>query len=464
MPRPLLSCAALICCCLLLFAPSSPSSPSPSLAAASAEGAPQPERDATAKTTTTTTAAAQQRLKPTFSSSSSSTARRLGGGRVPASLGSRSLGSSIRLGRRRGGDGDDGNDDRRSSFSVVDSATATTTAPTSPRPRPSHHRRSSSRRTALPSTAAPTTGDIYVRTYSGDAAWLTWLLRSIEENVEEGAFRAVIVSVPRGDARRFESLLPLFRLRIVLLVVDDARFERATKATKSRTDNGGYHAQMFDKLTRPPLFSDADYFVHVDSDCVFKRQPVAAAAAKAEKRGEEKTFRKISRLDFVDSRGRVRARRVAFASLPGPFRRWQRAAEGMLLEPVPSETMSCFPLVFPRDVYGLVRDLVLERHAGGGGAGGGGGEAAPEQRGGGGGGGGGDPLLRVLSRQLDDFGEFTALGHVLTTRTAEGERWVPDDVEGGNGSFCSLAQQAWSWGSVTAEAAVEAERSLRVGW
>ena len=98
---------------------------------------------------------------------------------------------------------------------------------------------------------------------------------------------------------------------------------------------------MFDKLTRPPLFSDADYFVHVDSDCVFKRQPLARRTAKEAEGGDKKlpygtrNYRKVSRRDFVDDRGRVRVRRVAFASLPEPFRRWQRAAEGMLLEPVP---------------------------------------------------------------------------------------------------------------------------------
>ena len=98
-------------------------------------------------------------------------------------------------------------------------------------------------------------------------------------------------------------------------------------------------------------------------------------------------------------------------------------------------------------------------------------------------------FFHILSDHLDDFGDFTALGHVLTTRTKEGEAWVSDveEVEegeegkGGKGggantsslssptsqsprSFCSLAQQAWSWGGVTPEAAVEAERSLRVGW
>ena len=263
---------------------------------------------------------------------------------------------------------------------------------------------------------------------------------------------------------------------------------------------------MFDKLTRPPLYSDADYFVHLDSDCVFQRQPTARRRAKEEAgqgEGEQQQqqkplFRKVSRSDFVDARGRVRVRRVPFASLPEPFRRWQRAAEGMLLEPVPFETMSCFPLVFPREVYGLVAELVLERH--------GGGDAPSSERegegegegGGAGGAAGGrngssssssspapSPLLRVLSQRLDDFGEFTAMGHVLTTRMGEeGERWVPDsggvgggggDLGGGGGkggggeeelpeSFCALTHQAWSWGSVTPEAAAEAERSLRVGW
>jgi len=305
---------------------------------------------------------------------------------------------------------------------------------------------------------------------------------------------------------------------------------------------------MFDKLTRPPLFSDADFFVHIDSDCIFKRQLVEGEGEGKEEGGKEgggngnakekktknnkklppsssssssssSSYRKITRSDFVDPRGRVRARRVPFASLPEPFHRWQKAAEKMLLEKVPFETMSCFPLVFPRRVYGLVKEIVLERH----------GERAmkreQEEEGGSGGnnssGGGGVPsplplpppplskdaslslFHRILSHHLDDFGEFTALGHVLTTRLKEGEAWVSDFGEGegegdGDGgevgvgkggrgrerntspllppplvstptssspkSFCSLTQQAWSWGSVTPEAAVEAERSLRVGW
>ena len=247
---------------------------------------------------------------------------------------------------------------------------------------------------------------------------------------------------------------------------------------------------MFDKLTRPPLFSDADFFVHVDSDCVFKRQPVVATG-KEEERKKKQLYRKISRLDFVDARGRVRVRRVAFASLPKPFHRWQQAAEGMLLEKVPFETMSCFPLVFPREVYGLVEGIVLERH--------GGGEASTKREGEERGEGASPSLLQLLEHHLDDFGEFTAMGHALTTRMEEGKRWVSDSGSEGVGvgdggsdggkegeplkeetkeallllstikspapkSFCSLTQQAWSWGSVTPEAAVEAERSLRVGW
>ena len=96
------------------------------------------------------------------------------------------------------------------------------------------------------SSAAPVI-DIYVRTYRGDVAWLLWLLRSIENNVEESAFRSLLISVPRNDSRLFEaSLLPSFRrsLPIVLLASDDAPFERATRAMKSRTESGGYHAQV----------------------------------------------------------------------------------------------------------------------------------------------------------------------------------------------------------------------------
>ena len=496
MPRPLLLRGGLVCCCcylccLLLLSP--PSSSSCSSAATSAAGALLPERDATAAATTTAATFASS------SSSFSSSPRRLGGGRIPASLGC-SFSSKSRL-RQAGGDcneqrrGENKNDDirRRSSFSVVDSATAPA-APAAATALPRSRLLSRRRR----SHSLQPTIDIYVRTYGGDAAWLTWLLRSVEENVEPSAFRNLVVSVPRGDAK---PLLPSFCLPIVLLVVDDGPFERATKSTKGPAESGGYHAQMFDKLSRPPLFSDADFFVHVDSDCVFKRQPVAGNGAE-EGSGAGELHRKISRLDFVDARGRVRVRRVAFASLPEPFRRWQRAAEGMLLEKVPHETMSCFPLVLPREVYGLVREIVLERH---------GGEKWREEGGGGGRGGNGNSVnttkdassraaslfFEVLSHRLDDFGEFTALGHVLTTRMEKGKTWISDlevedeEEEDGKGerlekkgkrgkddapppllsnpksssarSFCALAQQAWSWGRVTPEAAVEAERSLRVG-
>lgn len=92
--------------------------------------------------------------------------------------------------------------------------------------------------------------DIYIRTYKGDAPWLMWLFRSIEENIEANAFRRVIVSCNRRDSPLF---LPLVQQRhftfdVLFLITDDAAFEIATKAMNSITSDGGYHAQMWDKV------------------------------------------------------------------------------------------------------------------------------------------------------------------------------------------------------------------------
>lgn len=205
------------------------------------------------------------------------------------------------------------------------------------------------------------------------------------------------------------------------------------------------------QLTRPPLFSDADYFVHVDSDCVFKRLELKGGEQK-----EAPSYRKIRQEDFVDDKGRVRVRRVPFSSLPENHQRWKVATEGMLRgkENVEYETMSCMPIVFPRVAYRLAREAVIENW----------GEnfnltSFKTLQ---------DKFFEIIS-SLDDFGEFTILGHVLTTRLKKGDWWLPDAAEFESAgeeekrSMC-VAEQAWSWGGMTPEAAIEIEMALRLGW
>jgi len=234
------------------------------------------------------------------------------------------------------------------------------------------------------------------------------------------------------------------------------------------------------------MFSDADYFVHVDSDCVFKRQRETrssylsslSSSSSSSSSSSFSNYRKVRRNDFVDDKGRVRVRRVPFSSLPENFQRWKRAAEGMLggKENVDLETMSCFPLVFPRLVYQLAREAVVESWKDSNRTFSSSSSSSPSSS--------SSSSSFSHSRffdivtSLDDFGEFTLLGHVLTTRLKRGEWWLPDaadfenSAEGKEGSdykspktsMCELVDQAWSWGNLTPEAAVEAERALRLGW
>ena len=81
----------------------------------------------------------------------------------------------------------------------------------------------------------------------------------------------------------------------------------------------------------------------------------------------------------------------AYADMPENFRVWQGSAQQMLREPVPQETMTGHPFVYPREVYPLTIAAVEKAH--------------------------GMPFLDALNN-CTVFNEFTPLGHILTTRIA----------------------------------------------
>lgn len=191
-----------------------------------------------------------------FSSSSSPRRSRRRLGRLPTSLGR--LSSSI---LKKVEEEQQQEETRRHSFAVVDTATAVPLDDDNNKGEEeeeeedfsSHFRFRRNRGRQRQSHSFPpktATIDIYVRTYKGDAAWLTWLLRSIEDNVEAAAFRRVVLSANRRDAAFFLRLLERrrFGFDVLFLVSDDAAFETATRAMNSVTPDGGYHAQMWDKV------------------------------------------------------------------------------------------------------------------------------------------------------------------------------------------------------------------------
>ena len=153
--------------------------------------------------------------------------------------------------------------------------------------------------------------------------------------------------------------------------------------------------------------SDADYFIHMDSDCVF--------------------IRPVTRSDFVDDSGRVRVKRILFKDLASNFNAWQNVTQAMMREEVRYETMTGFPFTFPRSTYQGLIEHVQTVH--------------------------GKPLLDVL--RSTGVGEFTPLGQYLTTR--QPGLWVEDAFKSDG------VVQRHSWSGLTPEIAAEFERYIRKG-
>jgi hypothetical protein len=226
------------------------------------------------------------------------------------------------------------------------------------------------------------------------------MLRSIEAHVPRTAYRDIIVTYNRKEDEFFRSYLPQIPLPLKLIPEDDVYFREGA-------NNGSYYSQMYSKFL-PWKLSDADFFIHIDSDCVFTQQ--------------------VSRLDFLDKQGRVYVKRVEYAKLNEAFRRWQAGAERLVNESVPMETMTGFPFVFPREAYQGLIEHVERQHE--------------------------KPFLETL-KSLKDFNEFTPLGHYLIHHMPG--RWVDN-----NNKSAKVMQQV-SWRGFTPEAAAACEAAIRAG-
>lgn len=253
----------------------------------------------------------------------------------------------------------------------------------------------------MTTTAAAVKGpaiDFYIRTWKGDGHWLTFMLRSIEAHVPSHVYRNIIVTYERKEDAFFRSYLPLVPLPLVLVPEDDVYI-------RAGPNNGSYYSQMYSKFF-PWKHSDAEYFIHFDSDCVFT-QPIA-------------------RNDFMDDQGRVYIQARKYPDLSKGHQVWRAPAEALLREPVPAETMTGFPFTYPRELYVQFIAHVEQVHN--------------------------KPFLDVL-RSMENFNEFTTLGHYLMNHMPG--RWVYNDTKS------KKVKQQFSWGGLTPEAAAECEIAIR---
>ncbi len=166
------------------------------------------------------------------------------------------------------------------------------------------------------------TCDLLVKSCARDAARLAWLLRSVARFAR--GFREVVVLFP-ADERAAIDRMNLTLERVVLT-----------------PDSGDrYVYQQLCKL-QADRYTDAEFVLHLDSDCVFTG-PASP--------------------DTYFTAGRPQLLYAPYAALAGSgVERWRPGTERALARPVELEFMRRLPLVYPRDAYPRFRDFVERTH------------------------------------------------------------------------------------------------------
>lgn len=168
--------------------------------------------------------------------------------------------------------------------------------------------------------AAPGVHDLFCVTFGPDAEWVKYMLRSVQKNCE--GFRFLHLVFPRPDLALFTELTAPFTF-VRLHAVDEP-------------PGKGHEFQCFVKCCCD-LYSDADYFHHIDSDC-----------AVISKWRPERFF----------TNGKPDLVYTLYSECDSP---WQNITENALGFPCPWETMRLFPFVYPRWLYRALRDHMESR-------------------------------------------------------------------------------------------------------
>ena len=222
--------------------------------------------------------------------------------------------------------------------------------------------------------------DIFIRTYYKDLQWLQYSLRSIEKYT--AGFRKTILVVPRSSAERLRW----------------AGLDRHAETHICEDFADDYLGQQITKL-HADRYSDADLICHVDSDCLFRRR----TAPK----------------DFF-SNGKIVVPMVSYRAFPQE-RGWQKLAEKFMCCQVEYDFMRRQPFLFPRWLYGAMRDHAQHLHN----------QSLYDY---------------VISQPPGGFSEYNALGafayyfHCDEFVWSERTTWIPDE---------SICRWFRSWGDLS---------------
>lgn len=227
--------------------------------------------------------------------------------------------------------------------------------------------------------------DFTIRTWRGDGHWLVFCLRSIEKFVPQSIYRKIIVTYDERENFFFRNYLEQFQATMNLTMIPQENVY-----IRPGPNKGGYYSTMWSKYHTFQL-SDADYFIHVDSDTIFTRT--------------------VTLKDFLDSKCRVYVKRVPYTTLPSNYHDWKQAAEELFNETVEYETMTRFPFVYPRELYLCAIKHVEKVHR--------------------------KPFLQV-ARKVTHFSDHSALGAYLIAHMPEYYVDYPVNMD-------NFILQSWSW-------------------
>lgn len=166
--------------------------------------------------------------------------------------------------------------------------------------------------------------DIFIVTHAPDARWTEYCLRSIDKFARK--FRQTIVLFPENEARVFGPI---------------CRAHRDVKPVGIRQSFDGHLAQNAVK-TAPDTYSDADYFFHLDADCVLTAETTPLTATTDGKPD-------LWYLPYDEFSQPL----YAGASSP-----WREIVAHALDYPVTVDTMRRFPIMYPRWLYDEVRKRI----------------------------------------------------------------------------------------------------------
>jgi len=232
--------------------------------------------------------------------------------------------------------------------------------------------------------------DIVIRSYYRDFGWLRYCLRSIERFCS--GFNHVLLVVPKSSQERIHRT-PFDGVELSFCpdYADD------------------YLGQQVTKLYADTI-SDADYIVHIDSDCTF-RVPVQPADL------------------FCDGRPQLMITPNKFFHINPP---WQGETERALGFQVEYDYMRRHPHIYPRWLYGELRAHIRSVH-------------------------GRELADYVLAQPPQGFSEFNALGGLAHRRFPDEFSWAQWFSSDYDEQFCRMH---WSWGGLTADIRAELEAIL----